>query len=559
MRVVITLTMLLGVSTLFGAKLNIIWNETRDVANNDCPFGIAVDSSKERCIYVAGKADSGSSSSQTLKYSDNGIYQWIKPFTASPTEACDVAALQDFAYVVGYRFNGENNDLLVVKYGSNGDTVWSRRYDTGINEQATGAAVDGMNLYVTGFTSDLTGTNANFLTMKYTLDGDTVWTRTYNVLGYDVSNAITIDEDNVYVAGYTQNNTTDDFRVIKYSKQGSLQWNRTYDSGKDDEAQGIAVDNVGCIYVTGKASLSNIGDFYTVKIDDDGDLIWSKFYSTPNDEGAQGVSFYKSRIYVTGYSKNQNDCDFLTIRYNPGGDSVWTSRYDSGDDDIAYDITTNSNYIYLTGIYDNGINSDFRVMKLEEKEVQLSLPNGSEQLVIGSKYDIKWNWISDIDSVLLEFRNESTGDLDTVGVVPNTGAYSWTVPNKPGYLTKAFVSDPTDYLEVRDSSDSYFTIASTGLEEAAPSAATNLFVEQDASNQVLIHYVIANTSSNPQLRIFSADGRMLNDLTHKMLASKGTISWNFRDSKGDIMAKGVYFIELNATGYSCTAKVVKIQ
>ncbi len=551
MRGIISLLLACGVSVAYAARINVIWNQTDDVASNDRPYGIALDSTKEKCIYVAGKADSGSTSSQTLKYSDNGILQWNKPFTASPTVACDVAALQDFIYVVGYRFNGINNDLLVVKYDANGDTVWMRTYDSGIEDQASGVAVDGISLYVTGSSSTLL--NSKFVTIKFDQDGDTVWTKTYDVSGYDEATSITLDEDFVYVAGYTKNTTNDDFRVIKYNKSGSLQWNRTYNSGKTDRANGVAVDSKGNVYVTGRCEQALNGDFFTIKCDPNGDSLWAKVYNGGQDDGANGIAINRDRIYVTGYTHIGTNNDFLTIRYATNGDTVWTYRYNSGDNDIAYDIVTGSDMLYLTGVHDYGTNSDFRTMKLQESEISLTSPNGSETWPIGSVHEITWNSIGATDSILLEFRNESTTNLDTIAVAPNTGSYSWSVPNKPGVLTKVFISDASDYTGIRDSSDNYFSIASTGIEEEALPI---IYIGIENPINPVIRYLIPDDVHNPSLKIYSSDGRMVNDLSSSILSKTGTITWNGFDSRGIRLPRGLYFVRISSSASCSIVKYV---
>ncbi|MBK8982996.1 MAG: T9SS type A sorting domain-containing protein [Ignavibacteria bacterium] len=114
-------------------------------------------------------------------------------------------------------------DFVTIKYFSNGDTAWIRKYDSGFNQadEVYSIAVDKLyNVYVTGMTDSTDGIS-DYLTMKYDLTGNIKWIRKYN--GYslvDRSTCLSLDNNsNVIISGFTQNSFNGFWiTTIKYSQ-----------------------------------------------------------------------------------------------------------------------------------------------------------------------------------------------------------------------------------------------------------------------------------------------------------------------------------------------------
>ncbi|MEO0101145.1 MAG: SBBP repeat-containing protein [candidate division WOR-3 bacterium] len=175
-------------------------------------------------------------------------------------------------YVTG-RSDGVYRDYATIKYDSSGLIQWVKRYDGPANyrDEARAIAVDGGgNVYVTGG-SYTTTTNFDLVTIKYASSGEEEWVVRYNGLSNDddYGHAIALDESgNVYVTGYSTGSGTDwDYITIKYNSSGEEQWIERYDGiGHTDCAYAITLDINGNVYVTGYSTgFDGNFDYLTIK------------------------------------------------------------------------------------------------------------------------------------------------------------------------------------------------------------------------------------------------------------------------------------------------------
>ena len=270
-------------------------------------------------------------------------------------------------YVTGYSTNGINYDFATIKYSPNGASLWVRRYDGPGNgsDQADALVLDSDgNLYVTGW-SVVNGGGADYNTIKYAANGDTLWVRRYTGPGNfheDGASALAVDASgNVYVTGRSVGSDTSfDYATIKYSSAGDTLWVRRYTGPGNffDEASALAVDVSGNVYVTGRSDGTGFFDYdyATIKYSSAGDTLWVRRYTGPgnSDDDASALAVDASgNVYVTGRSVGSDTSfDYATIKYNSFGDTLWVRRYnglENGFDEASALAVDDSGNVYVTG------------------------------------------------------------------------------------------------------------------------------------------------------------------------------------------------------------------
>jgi len=234
-RLALLVVMLLVSIPVFAETVDTAWvrryNGSAD--STDEAYAIAVDGSNN--VYVTGTSlGSGTDYDYaTIKYYPNGDTAWVRRYNGpgNTTDWTNAIAVDGFGnvYVTGYSDStGTYQDYLTIKYDSSGNTLWMKRYNGppgNGSDGATAIAIDGSNnVYVTGWSGG-GASMFDYATIKYYSNGDTAWVRRYNgpENNYDYANAITADDSgNVYVTGKSYSSGTNyDYCTIKYVQAGT--------------------------------------------------------------------------------------------------------------------------------------------------------------------------------------------------------------------------------------------------------------------------------------------------------------------------------------------------
>jgi hypothetical protein len=351
----------------------------------DDAYDIAVDDSGN--VYVTGISVGSSASDDyaTIKYHPNGDTAWIRRYNGAGNGNDKAEAIavdgSGCVYVTGVGASVSSRDYITIKYHPNGDTAWLRVYNAPGNatDEASAMAVDGSgNVYITG-RSEAGGTLNDYATIKYLSNGDTAWVRRYNGPGNgdDKAKALVVDgSGNTYVTGQSEGSgSSDDYATIKYYPNGDTAWGRRYNgpANGSDEAVGIAVDDSGNVYVTGYSdSTGSDQDYATIKYDSSGNELWVKRYDCANGTDMPYAIAVdgSNNVYVTGYSGcgGVTGFDYVTIKYYSNGDTAWLRKYhgpvEHGDDDAYALAVDSSGNVYVTGMSEgSGTDYDYCTIK----------------------------------------------------------------------------------------------------------------------------------------------------------------------------------------------------
>ncbi|MCU7547543.1 SBBP repeat-containing protein [Chitinophagaceae bacterium LB-8] len=354
----------------------------------DQATSIAVDAKGN--VYVTGFSVGGGGSWDyaTIKYDAAGNELWVRWYDG-PGNHSDIAAslavdAQGNVYVTGYSDDLEtNSDYATVKYDTNGNELWVRRYNGPGNNSdiAIALALDASgNVYVTGASiSSATGFNYDYATVKYDANGNEKWIKMYNGSGNDIDfpGSIAVDgSGNVYVTGGSLGSTgVNDYATVKYDTNGKEKWVRRHKGGS---AYSLAVDALNNVFVTGTIDGGGTGDDYgTIKYDTNGNEKWVRSYNGPGNNSDIATSLFvdaSGNVYVTGTSYgSESFSDIATIKYDTNGNEKWVQRYNGPGNsfDVGVSIVVGANEnVYVVG-YDFGIDSqtDYVTIKYTQGSV----------------------------------------------------------------------------------------------------------------------------------------------------------------------------------------------
>jgi hypothetical protein len=281
----------------------------------------------------------------TIKYRPNGDTAWLRRYD-SPYHSDDkpAAIAVDGAgnvAVTGASQSPDNSwDYLTVKYDMRGDTLWTRRLD-GVghgDDLAAGIAFDpGQGLIVTGKSFN-ESRMPDIVTVSYDPEGKVRWRQSFTGtgMGHDIANSVAVDtRGNAYVAGSVFDfGTSYDYALVKYSPAGKLCWARTYDGPghRVDMVSALRLDSRGSICVTGQSmGAGTFSDYATVKYDSTGETLWVRRYNSPGNREDRAQALVvdgQDRVYVTGGSVLSGSYEsYVTIAYDVRGDTLWSRSY----------------------------------------------------------------------------------------------------------------------------------------------------------------------------------------------------------------------------------------
>jgi hypothetical protein len=334
---------------------------------------VAVDDSGN--VFVTGSSmESGNQFGiATIKYNSAGVEQWIARYEGpgnDDDEAYDIALDNNgYIYVCGYtRSAATYTDYVTIKYDGNGDTVWTSIYNgpfSGLDRACALVLDDSGNVYVTGSGNSVTY-DPDYYTIKIDAAGDTQWVVAYDGTadyGTDEAVDIAVGGGYIYVTGTSEGlGSGDDYVTVKYSPAGDTLWEMRYDGigNWDDAAHALVTDSIGNVFVTGESQgATTMRDYATIKYNFSGNIDWVSRYDGPdsdNDEAIDIVLDNYGNVFVTGQSYATQpytpEYDFLTVEYNSLGVEQWTHRYNGPGDtqDHPYAITADdAGNVYMTG------------------------------------------------------------------------------------------------------------------------------------------------------------------------------------------------------------------
>lgn len=266
-------------------------------------------------------------------YDKEGNIVWKNELvTHGDTIFYDVDTVSDGYIVVGQSLSDQplENGAVIAKYSKSGSLVWKKYFGNTDSTAFKGVEVAKDRIYAVGLDQKDMGILACFQ-----LDGQYSWHKEYLYTDDLGLSDIYYFKNNLYVVGgkkvldselvdEERNTSNTDALLLKYSLEGDLLFEKTF-GGSNLEHYNSLTAYGNNLYVVGYSNSTDSGlKIFTdgvkkagifVKYDLDGEMEKKTVYGGSNDDNLTGIVTDNSNLYITGYS-NSKDGNLLSSHEN---------------------------------------------------------------------------------------------------------------------------------------------------------------------------------------------------------------------------------------------------
>ncbi len=195
---------------------------------------------------------------------------------------------------------------------------------TDVIEDATGG-------YTVVGSRHTTNNSLDFWIVRYTNEGDTIWTRNLGTADKDIPKRIIQLADNSYIVlGSSEKDNTNCLFLIRISENGDELWQKVFDSAININAEDlVSLDEKSFVLAGSKGTNSENVQLWMAAINVRGEIIWEKTF----EDKLQGCFKSLKKMPAGGYAlagqvsdSGKNNCDMLVMRTTADGSLTWSSR-----------------------------------------------------------------------------------------------------------------------------------------------------------------------------------------------------------------------------------------
>lgn len=226
----------------------------------------------------------------------------------------------------------------------------------------------------------------DILVVKYDSEGNVKWAKSAGGFENDIGNIITSDiSGNVWISGqFTssllyiesyihENEGLNDIFITKYDSLGNIQWSQCSGGNNGDFPLTILPDNNGDIFLAGYYKSyyitfgnytlyscgSPYGDFFLVKINPEGETVWAiNSANSPSSDAINSLCLDSfGDLYATGHfqsqfisfgeitlhNSNPPQQEIFLVKFDNSGVAEWALSAQGDDHDEAFSVALNNN------------------------------------------------------------------------------------------------------------------------------------------------------------------------------------------------------------------------
>lgn len=234
-------------------------------------------------------------------------------------------------YAAGGRTAMSATDVLLLKYDLDGNLLWARSWGSTMSDEAFGvAATPAGAVFVTGITSSYGLGNGDVLVQRWDSAGNVVWTRTWGGGGYDIAWAACYAAGRVFAAGNTDSFGAGgrDAFVLTFDPDGNFDWAKTVGGIQDDEVLDATtlyqlLPDATSIHLAGSTrNFAAHEEMMYVNFREDGALQSLFTWDAPYRSVGQSISasgFVSASIFLGGLMEDATNQQLFIAQLGPGG------------------------------------------------------------------------------------------------------------------------------------------------------------------------------------------------------------------------------------------------
>ena len=314
---------------------------------------------------------------------------------------------------------GGFGDVFILKFSSTGALIWSTYFGGSSNEEGVSIYSNGINVWVTGYTSStdfpllnpgggayyqstIGGSSDGFI-LKFNTSGVLQWSTYFGGLNSDIFTALQYKNNELYVVGtsgssnfpvlnagtFFQNYTNaNDGVILKFNSASNLVWS-TFIGGTGNEYINTVQANATHIFIGGYTNSSNFNllnagsyyqgtlaggfDGFVTKFALNGTLAWSTFFGGNNTDKVNSLTLDNNSVWLAGTTSsttlpvfnaggtsylqttNSGVSEGFITKFNLFGALKWSTYYGGTSSDYFTGIANDGENIFISG-YTNSTN-----------------------------------------------------------------------------------------------------------------------------------------------------------------------------------------------------------
>lgn len=328
----------------------------------------------------------GNMDGYVLKLDTAGEILWTRTFgDIGVDRLVDGVLLSDGFLFCGYSNVNSDYQTYLIRTDEIGQTIWEKRIG---NENwefpKEMSLINDTSALIVGEVIEDGSSDKNALALAMSIDGDSLWYKSYGGDYYDTFDRVLISEQKQFYWCGTKglSEEDEDYWVLRVDSVGTIIWELTMGDTLIDQAHGITELITGEFIITGEYNSTQSSGIDNVfyKIDSAGNILYQNVLNNSGDDRGFDVisypdtnAFYlisrSSSVGLGGFDTWVFDCNYYTFGNYSFGFDFGTNR-----DDLVMDADTtfDKGVVMVGNIFDPSLGNSIFVNKTGETTHELS-------------------------------------------------------------------------------------------------------------------------------------------------------------------------------------------